>query len=262
RAPEPTPAAVEETAAEPVPEAVVDPVVEPEPVVEPTPDPEPEPVVEPEPVEPEPEPEPTTVLEPVEAAPAAAVQKPAAKEKPAAEEPAAGKPAPRKPALKKPALKRPAATEPATGPGIDADLEDAEIAALASQEPLLTTYRAAAVVGLVVGAAMVVLTFLSLRGCEAVRGTSSCGGGPGFLLLVATFAVCVLLGSALLRTFQIPDPGSSSFLAVGLVAVVALLFLIDVLDHWSMLVVVPLLSVGGFLASVWVTKTFVEPADA
>lgn len=277
RAPEPTPAPAEETAeapveeapveaaaepaaAEPAPVAVVDPVVEPEPVVEPTP--EPEPVVEPEPVEPEPEPEPTTVLEPVEAAPAVAVQQPAAKEKPAAEEPAAGKPAPRKPALKKPALKRPAATEPATGPGIDADLEDAEIAALASQEPLLTTYRAAAVVGLVVGAAMVVLTFLSLRGCEAVRGTSSCGGGPGFLLLVATFAVCVLLGSALLRTFQIPDPGSSSFLAVGLVAVVALLFLIDVLDHWSMLVVVPLLSVGGFLASVWVTKTFVEPADA
>ena len=64
---------------------------------------------------------------------------------------------------------------------------------------------------------------LEARGCEAVRGTSSCGGGPGFTLLVATFAVCVLLGSALLRTFLIPDPGSSSFLAVGLVAVVALL---------------------------------------
>ena len=31
-----------------------------------------------------------------------------------------------------------------------------------------------------------------------MRGTSSCGGGPGFLLLIATFVVCVLLGSALL----------------------------------------------------------------
>ncbi|KRC54054.1 hypothetical protein ASE19_08290 [Nocardioides sp. Root79] len=142
-----------------------------------------------------------------------------------------------------------------------AAVEDAEIASLGSGGPLLTAYRAAALSGLVVGAGMVVLTWLSLRGCEAVRGTSSCGGGPGFLLLVATFAVCVLLGSALLRTFQIPDPGSSSFLAVGLVAVVALLFLIDHLDHWSMLIVIPVLSIGGYLASVWVTKTFVEPVD-
>ncbi len=164
----------------------------------------------------------------------------------------ASKPAP------KPAPK-PVIVEPE--PVNDADLEDAEIAALSAQGPLLTSYRAAAVTGLVVGAAMVVLTWLSLRGCEAVRGTSSCGGGPGFLLLVATFALCVLLGSQLLKTFQIPDPGSSSFLAVGLVAVVALLFLIDFLDNWSMLVVIPALSIGGYLASVWVTKTFVEPVD-
>ncbi|KAB2807865.1 hypothetical protein F9L07_24590 [Pimelobacter simplex] len=106
---------------------------------------------------------------------------------------------------------------------------------------------------------MVVLTWLSLRGCEAIRGTASCGGGPGFLLLVATFALCVLLGAQLLKAFAIPDPGSSSFLAVGLVAVVALLFLIDFLDHWSTLILVPLLSIVAHLASVWVTKTFVDP---
>jgi hypothetical protein len=108
---------------------------------------------------------------------------------------------------------------------------------------------------------MVVLTWLSLRGCEAVRGTASCGGGPGFLLLVAIFAITVLLGSALLKAFDVPDPGSSSFLAVGLVAVVALLFLIDFVDSWAMIIVIPLLSVGGYLASVWVTKTFVEPGE-
>jgi hypothetical protein len=28
-----------------------------------------------------------------------------------------------------------------------------------------------------------------------------------------------------------------------------------------MLVVIPVLSIGAYLASVWVTKTFVEPAD-
>ena len=106
---------------------------------------------------------------------------------------------------------------------------------------------------------MVVLIWLSLRGCEAVRGTSSCTGGPGFLLLVATFVLCVLLGSTLLKTFSVPDPGSSSFLAIGLVSVASLLFLIDVLDHWSMLIVIPILGASAFLASIWVTKTFVEP---
>lgn len=148
-------------------------------------------------------------------------------------------------------------------PVSEAALEDADIAARLKRRsrPMLAMYPAAAVTGFVVGAAMVMLTWLSLRGCEAVRGTASCGGGPGFLLLIATFAICVLLGSALLKAFVIPDPGSSSFLAVGLVAVVALLFLIDLLDHWSMLIVVPLLSVAAYLASVWVTKTFVEPAE-
>ena len=146
-------------------------------------------------------------------------------------------------------------------PVSSAALEDAEIASLGDGGPLLTVYRAAALTGLVVGAAMVVLTWLSLRGCEAVRGTSSCGGGPGFLLLVATFALCVVLGAQLLKAFSIPDPGSSSFLAVGLVAVVALLFLIDLLDHWSTLIIVPVLSIGAYLASVWVTTTFVDPAN-
>ena len=45
-------------------------------------------------------------------------------------------------------------------------------------------------------------------------------------------------------------------------AVVALLFLIDYLDDWPMLIIIPLLSVGAYAASAWVTKTFVEPADA
>ena len=132
-------------------------------------------------------------------------------------------------------------------------------AAQAEEPPLLPLYPAAVLTGLVTGAAMVVLIWLSLRGCEAVRGTSSCTGGPGFLLLVATFVLCVLLGSTLLKTFSIPDPGSSSFLAIGLVSVASLLFLIDVLDHWSMLIVIPIVGAGAFLASVWVTKTFVEP---
>lgn len=232
-----TPAAEETTSDEPV---IDEPVID-EPVID-------EPVID-EPVIDEPAEEPTVVLEPVgpEAEPAP---------EPEPEPVAVAKPAP----AARAARPQPAA-KPAVEPAPVTAAEDTEVAAQAAAGPLLSLYRAAALTGFVVGASMVVLTWLSLRGCEAVRGTSSCGGGPGFLLLIATFALCVLLGSALLKAFTIPDPGSSSFLAVGLVAVVALLFLIDFLDEWAMLIVIPVLSIGGYLASVWVTKTFVEPVD-
>lgn len=230
-----------------------------------------EPVID-EPVE-EPIEEPTVVLEPVEVEAEVEAEVEVEPEiteteeaptviqeavEPEPEPVVAAKPAPAAKAVKPRPVAKPAA-EPEPRPVTAA--EDTEIAAQAAQGPLLSLYRAAALTGFVVGASMVVLTWLSLRGCEAVRGTSSCGGGPGFLLLIATFALCVLLGSALLKAFMIPDPGSSSFLAVGLVAVVALLFLIDFLDEWAMLIVIPVLSIGGYLASVWVTKTFVEPVD-
>ena len=267
----------EDTTAEIVEEPVVEelspkPVVEPEPVIEATP-------------EPEPEPTPQKAAKPAPARPAPAKQ---------AAMKAAAVTAPAKKTTAKPAAKpavvpatRPAAAttavEPAVKPAAAAtkasrpraklapdiepepitrlDEEDAEIAAQADEPPLLPFYPAAAVTGVVIGAAMVLMIWASLRGCEAVRDTSSCTGGPGFLLLVATFVLSVLLGSALLKVFSIPDPGSSSFLAVGLIAVVALLFLIEVLDHWSMLIVIPIVGVGAYLASVWVTRTFVEDGE-
>jgi prepilin signal peptidase PulO-like enzyme (type II secretory pathway) len=126
--------------------------------------------------------------------------------------------------------------------------------------PLLTGYPAAALTGLLVGALMVGLTVAALRGCEAIRGTSTCGG-PGLLLLVVILMILVMLGQALLRAFTVPDPGSTSFLAVGLLAVIALLFLIDVILDWQMIIVIPLVGVTTFLLSHWVTTTFVDPAD-
>ena len=146
----------------------------------------------------------------------------------------------------------------------DEDVEDVEddeeATAAVPSEPLLTGYPASAVTGLIVGALMVGLTVAALRGCEAIRGTSTCGG-PGLLLLVVILVVLVLAGQALLKAFQVPDPGSTSFLAVGLIAVVALLFLIDVILDWQMIIVIPLVGVAAFLLSHWVTTAFVEPAD-
>jgi hypothetical protein len=239
--------------------AAEEPTEEFEPVAESVPEPEPAPVPEPEP---EPTPAPQKAAKPAPVRKAAPAAKTAAPPAQPAAEPVAQPAAKATDTAKKPARPRAklaADIEPEPLTRIEQEDEDAEIAAQGDEPPLLPLYPAAAVTGVVVGGALILLIWLSLRGCEAVRGTSSCSGGPGFLLLVATFVVCVLLGGALLKVFSISDPGSTSFLGVGLVAVMALLFLIDVLDHWSMLIVIPLISVGAYLASVWVTRTFVEP---
>jgi hypothetical protein len=117
---------------------------------------------------------------------------------------------------------------------------------------------ASAVTGLVIGLLVVVLTAGSLALCESVRGVSSCGGGPGFALLVAVTAAMVALGGLMLRLARVPDPTSTSFLAVGLLCVLSLLFLLDVLEEWWMIIVIPLLSTGTFLLSHWVTTAVVE----
>ena len=126
------------------------------------------------------------------------------------------------------------------------------------REPIVTGRVAAALTGLLVGAAMVGATAGSLRACEAVQGTATCGKA-GFPILLAIVVVAVMLGSALLRAFRIPDPGSTSFLAVGSLSVVSLLVFIDVLDRWWMVIVIPLIGVATYLLAHWVTTTFIEP---
>ena len=122
--------------------------------------------------------------------------------------------------------------------------------------PALGGTLAAVVTGILVGVITVGLTWASLRVCEAVRGTSSCGG-PGYLLLLGIMIAVILLGAALLRTWGVPDPGSTSALAVGLLAVLVMLFLVGVLFHWWMILVIPACSALTFAAAHWVASTFV-----
>ncbi len=110
------------------------------------------------------------------------------------------------------------------------------------------------------GALIVAATAGSLRLCTEVKGTSSCGG-PGFFLLVAILIAAVLVGAGLLRAAHVPEAGSTSFLAVGLLSVVALLFLVGQLFAWWMIIVIPIVSVCTFLLSYWVTTTFIDPAN-
>lgn len=115
---------------------------------------------------------------------------------------------------------------------------------------------AASVTGLVVGMAGGLGTYGAIAGCTAVRGVGSCGGAPGFLILVAILALMVLCGLGLLKALRVSDPGSTSFLAVGVVTVVVMLVLLDVVFSPWMFVVVPLLSAAAFLLSHWVTTRF------
>lgn len=123
--------------------------------------------------------------------------------------------------------------------------------------PMVDGRIAAAITGLVVGALAVFLTWGGMESCEAVRGTSSCGG-TGIPILVVIMAVLVTVGGSLLAAWEITDPNSTSFLAVGLLAVIALLFLIDVIFSPAMFVVIPLVSVGTYLLSHYVTTRFIE----
>lgn len=197
------------------------------PVDPPAPAPAPEPVREPEP---------TVRLEPVRPAP-----------------PATPTPAARPVARPRPDPAPEPAPEPA--PVLDTPREPR-----APREPWLVGPPAAALTGLLVGALIVALTGAGLRACSAVQGTSSCGGS-GFFLLVAILVVAVLVGAALLRAARAPQPGSTSFLAVGLLSIVALLFLVGSLFEWWMLIVIPTVSVLAYLLSHWVTTTYIEPDD-
>jgi hypothetical protein len=138
-------------------------------------------------------------------------------------------------------------------------LSDEVAAAPARSGPRVPERAAAALAGLLVGALIVGLTTASFELCSWIQGTNSCGG-PGIFLLLAILVLAVVLGSVVLRLSQVPEPGSTSFLAVGLTSVVALLFLVDALFEWWMVIVIPLVSVATFLLSHWVTATFVEPA--
>lgn len=128
------------------------------------------------------------------------------------------------------------------------------------REPWLTGRPAAILTGLVVGGLIVAATAGSLRICTEVKGTSSCGG-QGFFLLMAILAVAVLIGTALLRFAQVSEPGSTSFLAVGLLSVATLLFLVGSIFQWWMVIAIPLVSTVTFLLAHWVTSSYADVAD-
>jgi len=126
--------------------------------------------------------------------------------------------------------------------------------------PAIPGLVAAIVTGLVVGAFGTGLTYLAMTGCEAIRGASTCGRA-GFFPLVAILILMTLLGGVMLKFAKVSDPGSTSFLAVALLGVIALLALTDVIFSVWMFLLVPILCAPAYALSHWVTTRFVEEPE-
>lgn len=124
--------------------------------------------------------------------------------------------------------------------------------------PDIAPRPAALVTGVLVGVLTVGATWASMRLCELVRGTPSCGD-PGFIVLLAVAVAMVLVGRLVLSTLGVPEAGSTSFLGVGLLAMLVLVFLADLLFNWWMVLVVPPVAAGSFALAHWVTSTYVGP---
>ena len=124
--------------------------------------------------------------------------------------------------------------------------------------PTLPAPLAALLGGLVVGAVGAGLTWVSLTGCDAIRGTESCGGA-GVLVILVILVLMVLLGGLVLALLHLNDAKATSVLAVGVLFVVVLLTPQDALFSPWMFLVVPLVSGAAFVLAHWVTATFVEP---
>jgi hypothetical protein len=124
--------------------------------------------------------------------------------------------------------------------------------------PVLNPWVATVVTGLVVGLAGTVLTYLSLQGCQAVRGTQTCGG-PGVGILVVILALMALLGGVLLAWWKVSEnPRATSLLAIGVLCVVVMVTLLEELFSGWMFLVVPVLAVVSYLIAQWVTTRYVE----
>jgi hypothetical protein len=126
------------------------------------------------------------------------------------------------------------------------------------RRPSLPPLAAAALTGAVVGLLLVGLMWAGLESCDFLIGTSSCGGG-GVAMWLAILVLVVIVGRFLLRWFGLDEAGSTSFLGVGLTAVVILLLLSPFLEDPWMALVMPVVSAAAYALSHWVTTAFVEP---
>ncbi len=116
---------------------------------------------------------------------------------------------------------------------------------------------AAVMIGAIVGAFMALAVWFSGTVSQWTRGTSSLGD-KGAIILIAVFALAIIVGGYLLRLASARSPFTISFLGSALVAVLSMLFLTDVFAHaWGMIIVV-ILAAAAYALSYWVTTNYID----
>lgn len=114
--------------------------------------------------------------------------------------------------------------------------------------PPLPPTVAVGVAGILCGFVTVAFVWLSERGCDASRGTPTCGS-LGLPLLLVTVVATVLAGFYMLRRLMQPNPGLVAFLGTGFMLLIVVGLLADRLfTPWSLLVV-PTLTATTFLVA-------------
>ena len=112
-------------------------------------------------------------------------------------------------------------------------------------------------VGAIVGAFMALAVWFSGTVSQWTRGTSSLGDS-GALILIAVFALAVVVGGYLLRLASARSPFTISFLGSALVAVLSMLFLTELFNHaWGVIVVV-FLTAAAYALAHWVTTNYID----
>ena len=116
---------------------------------------------------------------------------------------------------------------------------------------------AAVMIGAIVGAFMALAVWFSGTVSQWTRGTSSLGD-KGAIILIAVFALAIIVGGYLLRLAGARSPFTISFLGSALVAVLSMLFLTDVFAHaWGVIIVV-ILTAAAYALSYWVTTNYID----
>ena len=116
---------------------------------------------------------------------------------------------------------------------------------------------AAVMIGAIVGAFMALAVWFSGTVSQWTRGTSSLGD-KGAIILIAVFALAIIVGGYLLRLAAARSPFTISFLGSALVAVLSMLFLTDLFVHaWGVIIVV-ILSAAAYALAYWVTSNYID----
>ncbi|TQL70709.1 hypothetical protein FB381_4649 [Nocardioides albertanoniae] len=116
---------------------------------------------------------------------------------------------------------------------------------------------AAVMIGAIVGAFMALAVWFSGTVSQWTRGTSSLGDSGAFVL-IAVFALAIVVGGYLLRLASARSPFTISFLGSALVAVLSMLFLTELFNYaWGVIVVV-FLTAAAYALAHWVTTNYID----